>query len=131
MAIDLSSWRAGIADLNHKIYNPAKVLSYGPLSICMFPVIWLFWHVYFFLKLSIITFPLSVCITTIFAIVPDLGHLVSHVFFDNKMIVLDSLFINFAILTIYAQSFICLLKFLSKYVCFVARDQVVSTVSYT
>ena len=34
------------------------------------------------------------------------------------------------LLTIFAQSFICLLTFLSKYVCFVVRDQVVSTVSF-
>ena len=130
MPINLNSWRAGIANVNHKIHNPAKVSSYGPLLIYMFSIIWLFWYVYFFLALSIITFPLSVCITTIFAGTPILGHFVSHVFFDNKMIVLDSLLINFATLTIYAQSFICLLEFLSKYVCFVVRDQVVSTVSF-
>ena len=59
----------------------------------------------------------------------DLGHLVSHVFFDYKMIVFASLLINFAILIIYAQSFICLLKFLGKYVCFVVQDQVVITLS--
>ena len=85
----------------------------------------------FFLALSTITitFPLSVGITTIFVNARVLGHLVSHVFFDNKMIVLDScLLINFATLTIYAQSFICLLDFLSRYVCFVVRDQVISTV---
>ena len=101
----------------------------SPLSSYMFPIIWLFWYVNFFLALSIITFPLSVYITTIFARAPDLGHLVPHVFFDNKMIVLDSLLINFATLSNYAQSFICLLKFLGTYVCFVVRDQVVSTVS--
>ena len=95
----------------------------------MLPIIWLLWYVHFFLALFLITFPLSVCITTSFASAPYLGHLVSHVFFDNKMIILDSLLINLVTLTIYAQSFICLLKFLSKYVCFVVRDQVVSTIS--
>ena len=123
MPIDLSSWRAGIANVNHKIYNPTKVSSYGSLASYVFPIIWLFWYVYFFLAISIMTFPLSVCITTIFASAPDLGHLVSHVLFN-------SLLFNFATLTIYAQSFICLLKFLSKYVCFVVRDQVVSTISF-
>ena len=112
-------------NVNHKIHNPTKVSSYGP-----FPIIWLFWYAYFFLALSILTFPLSVCITTIFASTSVLDHLVSHVFFDNKMIVLDSLLINSATLTIYVQSFICLLEFLSKYVCFVVRDQVVSTVPF-
>ena len=72
-------------------------------------------------------FPLSVGITTTFANASVLGHLVSHVSFDNKMIVLDSLLINFATLTTYAQSFICLIGFLSRYVYFVVRDQVVST----
>ena len=47
----------------------------------------------FFLS-TIITFPLSVCITTIFASASFLDHLVSHVFFDNKMVVLDSLLIS-------------------------------------
>ena len=46
------------------------------------------------------------------------------------MIVLDSLLINFAALKTYAQSFICLIGFLSRYVYFVVRDQVVSTVSF-
>ena len=48
----------------------------------------------------------------IFARVPELGQLVSHVYFDNKMIILDSLLINFATRTFYFQSFICLLEFL-------------------
>ena len=43
-----------------------------------------------------------------FLLALDLGHLVSHVFFDIKMTVLDSLLINFATPTMYAQSFICL-----------------------
>ena len=58
--------RAGITNFNHKIHNPTKISSYGPLSSYVFPNVWLFWYVYFFLALSIITFPLSVCITTIF-----------------------------------------------------------------
>ena len=80
-----------------------------------------------FFPSTIITLPLSVCITTIFA---SVRHLVFHVFFYNKMTVLDSLLINFAKLTIYAQSFMCLSEFLSRYVCFVVRDQVVSNVSF-
>ena len=83
-----------------------------------------------FFPSTIITFPLSVGITTIFANAPVLGRLVSHVSFDNNMIVFDSLLINFAALTTYAQSFICLIGFLSRYVYFVVRDQVVSTVSF-
>ena len=94
MPIDLSSWLAGIANVNHKIHYPTKVVSYGPLLSYTFPIIWLFCYVYFFLALSL-TFPLSAGITTIFANAPILGHLVSHVFFHNKMIVLDSLLINF------------------------------------
>ena len=130
MPIDLSSWRAGIANVNHKIHYPIKAVSYGPLLSYTFPIIWLFCYVYFFLALSVITFPLSVGITPIFANAPVLGHLVSYVSFDNKMVVLDSLLINFATLTTYVQSFICLIGFLSGYVYFVVRDQVVSTVSF-
>ena len=117
-------------NVNHKIRYPTKVVSYGQLLSCTFPIIWLFCYVHFFLALSIITFPLSVGITTIFANAPVLGHLVFHVFFDNKMIVLDSLLTNFSTLTSYALSFICLIEFLSRYVHFVVRDQVVSTVSF-
>ena len=125
MPIDLSSWRAGIANVNHKIHYPTKVVSYGPLLSYTFPIIWLFCCVLF--PSTIITFPLSVGITTTFANASVLGQLVSHVSFDNKMIVLDSLLTNFATLTTYAQSFICLIGFLSRYVYFVVRHQVVST----
>ena len=91
MPIDLSSCRAGIANVNKKIQYSTKVVSNGPLLRYAFPIIWLFCYVYFFLALSIITFPLSVGITAIFANAPILGHLVSLVSFDNNMIVFDKL----------------------------------------
>ena len=40
MPIDLSSWRAGIANVNHKIHYPTKVTSYVPLSSYTIPIIY-------------------------------------------------------------------------------------------
>ena len=81
MPIDLSSWRAGIANVNHKIHCYTKVVSNGLLLSYMFKIIWLFCYVYFFLALSIITFPLSVGITTIFDNAPVLSHFILFIFF--------------------------------------------------
>ena len=86
------------------------------LLSCTMSVIWLFFYVYHFIALSLVTMPLSLWVTAIFTYMPFLSRLLSWLFTSNGPLILDDLVINFVSVTLFAKALIHFLKPFIKFV---------------
>ena len=122
MPLDLQSWHVGIANVkfvyiicvNRSVYS-STCLDYA-LSI-----FWVFFYVYFFILMSILTGPMAICATFLFNDVPYLNCLLSCLSTKNKIVVTDSLTTNFVILTMYTQTTAYFFKPLCNFIVYSVR----------
>ena len=117
MSVDLYSWRVGTANVKfvYIICVKRSVHSSTCLNYAL-TIFWVFLYVYLFILMSMITGPIVICATFFLNNVPYLNCLLSCLFTENKIVVSDSLTINFVILTLYTQTTVYFLKPLSNFI---------------
>ena len=105
MPLDLYSWRVAIANVKFVYIICVKRSVYSSTGLdYALTVFWVFLYVYLFILMSMITGPMTICATFLLNNVPYPNCLLSCLFTKNKIVVSDSLTINFVILTLYTQT---------------------------
>ena len=74
----------------------------------------LLFYIYYFITISLVTGPLSVCVTAIFSHIPSIELLMSYFSNGYGTILSNCLLINFASLTLHAQASVCFILIVIK-----------------
>ena len=107
----------------HYLREQVSLLKYMP-QLCF--NYFLGFYVYFFILMSVLTGPMTICATFLFNDVPYLNCLLSCLFTKNKIVVTDSLTTNFVILTMYTQTMVYFLKPLCNFIVYSVQNMLPS-----
>ena len=116
MPVDINSWRAGIANRKYSHFVRVKQHVKGRLLDYAFFILRLYFYVYLFIAVTLITGPLSVCVAAATTIIYDLETVLSYLVSCNGILIPDSVVSNFVSLTLYVQATVFFLKPLGKFI---------------
>ena len=116
MPVDISGWRAGIANVKFSYPVYMKRRAEATLLHYMFAIIRLYLYVYLFIITSLITGPLSVCAAIISTPVHHPMSIFSFLTSYEVTIACNSIVIYFVSFTLYAQATVFFLVPLGKFI---------------
>ena len=114
MPIDVNGWCAGIANCNYSYLCHVKRRIDGTILNYSLAILRLLFYIYYFIIISFVTGPLSVCVTAIFSHIPCIELLMSYFSNGYGTILSNCLLINFASLTMHAQASVCFILIVIK-----------------
>ena len=104
MPVDINSWRARIANRKYSYFVRVKQHVKGRLLDYAFLILRLYFYVYRFITVTLITGPLSVCVTAATTIIYHPETVLSYFVSCNGILIPDSVVSNFVSLTLYVQA---------------------------
>ena len=114
--VDINSWHAGIANRKYSHLVRVKQHVKGRLLDYAFLILHLYFYVYLFIAVTLITGPLSVCVAAATTIIYHPETVLSYFVSYNGILILDSVVSNFVSLTLYVQATVFFLKPLGKFI---------------
>ena len=114
MLIDVNGWRAGIANCKYSYLCHVKRRIDGTILNYSLAILRLLFYIYYFITISFVTGPLSVCVTAIFSYILCIELLMSYFSNGYGTILSNCLLINFVSLTLHAQASVCFILIVIK-----------------
>ena len=116
MPVDINSWRAGIANRKYSHLVRVKQHVKGRLLDYAFLILRLYFYVYLFIAVTLITGPLSACVAAATTIIYHPETVLSYFVSYNGILIPDSVVSNFVSLTLYVQATVFFPKPLGKFI---------------